>query len=295
MPVASVVITTYNRSHLLPRAIESAQNAGADLEVIVVDDASTDDTPELCSRLSNIRYVRLPTNGGLARARNVGITESSGEYISFLDDDDLRLPGSIDQQLRILENTPDSAFCYAQVLLSDAQTQLLTGQLYPSCCPQGDVFWQLLEYNFIPVLSVLARKSSLLAVGCFNPELKLVEDWDMWLRLSEVFPATAIRAPVAIHRKATAISDQMCSNSSDLCLYSLQVQQLALNRTRAQTGTRAQRRQVRKKLLKGSFELLMTEARAAIKERNARAATARVWQAFRFCSWPNSNKNGASN
>ena len=89
MSTVTVVITTYNRAQFLQRAIQSALQAGSDLEVVVVDDCSTDDTPEVCAKLSNIRYVRLSANHGLAHARNVGIAESSSEFIAFLDDDDL--------------------------------------------------------------------------------------------------------------------------------------------------------------------------------------------------------------
>ena len=124
MPSVSVVITTYNRARLLPRAIESAQNAGSDLEVIVVDDCSTDDTPEVCANIRGIRYVRLNTNQGLASARNAGIAESRSEFIAFLDDDDLRLPGSIDKQLQTLTADDRIALCYGQALIGDAQRQL---------------------------------------------------------------------------------------------------------------------------------------------------------------------------
>ena len=111
VPKISVVIPTYNRARLLPRAIESAQNAGLDLEVIVVDDCSSDETPEVCASISDIRYVRLQTNGGLANARNAGIAESSCEFVAFLDDDDLRLPGSLDKQLHALRADDRIAFC----------------------------------------------------------------------------------------------------------------------------------------------------------------------------------------
>ena len=118
-PSVSVVITTYNRSQLLPRAIESAQNAGTDLEVIIVDDCSNDDTPEVCAQITGIRYVRLNANRGLANARNVGIAESSSDFISFLDDDGLRLPGSLDKQPSLIRldllHLLLSAVCYTLI------------------------------------------------------------------------------------------------------------------------------------------------------------------------------------
>src|SRR6266542_1778836 len=150
MPAVSVVITTYNRVRFLQRAIQSALRAGSELEVVVVDDCSTDDTPEVCAKRSDIRYVRFGANHGLARARNVGIAESSSEFIAFLDDDDLRLPGSLDKQLGRMVADERIALCYGQALIGDAHRQLPTGEIYPSECPQGDVFWELLEDNFIP-------------------------------------------------------------------------------------------------------------------------------------------------
>src|SRR5258708_2921989 len=93
MPDVSVIIPTHNRPHILPRAVESARNAGRNVELIVVDDASTDDTAKICRALQGIKYIRLEQNQGVAGARNVGLLASSSEYIAFLDDDDLRLPG----------------------------------------------------------------------------------------------------------------------------------------------------------------------------------------------------------
>ena len=245
----SVVITTYNRAQFLQRAIESALGAASDPDVIVVDDCSTDNTTEICAQRSDIRYVRLNANKGLANARNVGISESSSEFIAFLDDDDLRLPGSIDKQLGRLEADERVAICYGQALIGDAQRQLPTGEIYPSECPEGDIFWELLEDNFIPMPSVVARKSCLLDAGGFSTSLNLIEDWDMWLRLSEKFLFAAIAEPVAIHRKANAGSDQMSSDSAALCKQALRVQQMALARTRAQAAARTQRRRVSKTLV----------------------------------------------
>ena len=277
----SVVITTYNRAQLLQRAIESARQAGSDLEVIVVDDCSTDDTPEVCATLRDIRYVRLKANGGLANARNVGIAESSSEFVTFLDDDDLRLPNSLDKQLQALTANHRAAFCYGQALIGDARRQLPTGEIYPSACPQGDIFWDLLEDNFIPVPSVLARKSSLLKQGGFNTDLKLIEDWDMWLRLSERFAVVAVEEPVAIHRKAISESNQMCSNSAELCRQALRVQEQALKLPRAQAASREKRRDVRRKFRDRVYKILMTEATKSIHKGDTKSAGVNLLNAFR--------------
>ena len=261
MPRVSIVITTYNRSTLLPHAIESAKQAARDPEVIVVDDCSTDDTPELCATIGEISYLRLNANRGLAHARNAGINISSSEFVAFLDDDDLRLPGSIDKQLHAIAADENIALCYGQALIGDARRQLPTGEFYPLHCPQGDIFWELLEDNFIPMPSVLARKSCLVEAGGFNTELKLIEDWDMWLRLSERFAVAAVAEPVAIYRKADAQSGQMCSNSAALCEQALRVQESALNRSRAQAATRKRRRDVQKKFRNRVYGILRTESR----------------------------------
>lgn len=282
MPKISVVIPTYNRARLLPHAIESAQNAGSDVEVIVVDDGSSDDTPEVCAKIAGIRYVRVNTNGGLARARNFGIAESSCEFVSFLDDDDLRLPGSLDKQLQVLTGDNRIAFCYGQALIGDAHRQLPTGEIYPIACAGGDIFWDLLEDNFIPMPSVLARKSILLDAGGFNTALQLIEDWDMWLRLSEGHLVAALEEPVAIHRKAVAGSGQMCSNAAAICKHALRVQQMALDRPRARASTGTQRRHVQRKFRDRAYEILMTEATNSIHEGKTGSARANILDAFRF-------------
>lgn len=282
MTRASIVITTYNRAQFLRRAIDSAFGAGAGHEVVVVDDCSTDDTPEMCAQQANIRYIRLSENQGLAHARNVGIAECSSEFVAFLDDDDLRLPGSLDKQLRTIVTDERIALCYGQALLGDARRQLPTGEIYPQDCPQGDIFWQLLENNFIPMPSVLARKSVLLKAGGFDQTLNLVEDWDLWLRISESCLVAAVEEPVAIHRKANADSRQMSSDSAALCKQALHVQERALARARAQTATRAQRRQVTSKLRDRAYEISMTEANNLIHEGDAKSARRKLRDAFHF-------------
>jgi len=280
MSSVSIVITTYNRPQFLKRAVQSALQAGPDLEVIVVDDCSTDETPDVCAELADVRYIRLTTNQGLAHARNVGVAESSSEFIAFLDDDDLRLPDSLEKQLCKMMTDERIALCYARALIGDARRQLPTGEIYPSECPQGDIFWELLENNFIPMPTVLVRKSALLELGGFNTALPLVEDWDMWLRISERFLVAAVEEPVAIHRKADADSNQMSSNSSALCKQAIHVQQMALARTRARTAVSTKRRHVRSLLRDRAYKLLIKEATNLIRNGDAKSARAKLLDAF---------------
>src|SRR5436190_12397777 len=157
MPTTSIIITTRNRPKLLPRAIASARAAGDHVEVVVVDDASSDETAAICLTFPGIKYVRVDRNQGVAGARNLGLVASSGEYVTFLDDDDVRMPGSIDQQVRILDQTSGAMMIYAQAIPEDADGT--KRQPYPRECPQGDIFWELLIRNFIPCGSVVFRRA----------------------------------------------------------------------------------------------------------------------------------------
>jgi hypothetical protein len=141
----------------------------------------------------------------------------------------------------------------------------------------------LLEDNFIPMPSVLARKSSLLEENGFNTGLDIIADWDMWLRLSERFLVAAVAEPVAIYRKASRESGQMCSNSTALCNQALRVQQMALSRPRARALSRSKRNYVQRKFRNRLFEILMTEATNSIHEGNTKSARANIKDAFRFC------------
>src|SRR5450432_950687 len=188
MPTASIIIPTYNRPRLLPRAVESARAAGSDVEIIVVDDASTDETASVCRQLDGISYVRLDRNQGVAGARNVGILASASEYIAFLDDDDLRLPGSLDLQTQALIDNPEMGFVCGAMLIAD-QDYNLTGEIATPHHASGDLFWQLLELEFpIMPLSVVIRKACFRRVGLLNRRLRGIDDWDILVRIAELYP-----------------------------------------------------------------------------------------------------------
>jgi glycosyltransferase involved in cell wall biosynthesis len=209
----SIVITTYNRSKLLARAIASAQLAGRDPEIVVVDDASTDETRKVCRSLKGIRYIRTDRRLGVAGARNVGIRESSGEYICFLDDDDERLPGSIDIQLDRLEADPHAGVVYGPTLITSDGAPLDQSS-YPEQFPQGDVFWKLLEQNFIPCGSVVFRRSAFMQVGPLDENIPGIDDWDLWLRMAEHFNVVAVEQPVYVWRRSGPGSGQGSSSGA---------------------------------------------------------------------------------
>src|SRR6266550_1695283 len=141
-PKASIIIATRSRPRLLPQAVKSAQAAGRNVEVVVVDDASSDETAEVCRGLADINYLRVDQNQGVAGARNIGLAASRGKYLSFLDDDDTRLADSLDVQIETLERQPQAGLIYGRAIWAD-QDGAPGKHSYPKECPAGDVFWKL--------------------------------------------------------------------------------------------------------------------------------------------------------
>jgi hypothetical protein len=215
MSLTSVIITTHNRPHLLARAVESARAAGTNIEVVVVDDASTDETGSVCTTLPGVSYVRVERNQRVAGARNVGLLASRGEYVTFLDDDDLRLPDSLDEQVKLLEAREQAGLIYGQAVLGDQRGEP-TNQVYPRACPEGDVFWTLLCRNFIPCGSAVFRRSCLNRVGLLDSSLPGLDDWDIWIRIAELYPIIALEKPVMIWRRSTPVSGQGTSQAADM-------------------------------------------------------------------------------
>src|SRR5689334_5715134 len=215
MPPVSIIIPTRNRAHLIARAVDSARAAASDAEIIVVDDASEDETAAVCAGLPNARYLRTRVRLGPGGARNVGILFCTSDYLAFLDDDDLRLPGSIDAQINVLQNRPDAGLIYGKTLFGD-QKGHATGDHYPEQCPSGDVFWQLMQQNFIPCPTVVFRRACLLRVGMLDEEASEIADWDLWLRIAELYPVLALPQPVAIWRQSNLTSEQMTSRPDQM-------------------------------------------------------------------------------
>ena len=215
MPKVNIIIATRNRCTLLQRAVESARRAGSDVEIIVVDDSSEDQTREVCQTWSDVRYIRLELRLGLGGARNVGLIAGNAPYISFLDDDDVRLPGSIDAQVDQLNAAPDAGMIYGRALYGDQEGRT-SGSFYPEHCPQGDIFWELLRSNFIPCATVVFRRECLTRVGLVEEQSPGVEDWDLWVRIAELYPVLATEALTAVWRRPLGTSGQFTSSPEEL-------------------------------------------------------------------------------
>lgn len=282
MPKVSVIIPTHNRPHLLPRAVQSARQAGTDVEVIVVDDASIDATAEVCQQLAGIKYVRVERNRNVAGARNLGILASTADYISFLDDDDLRLPESLDLQLEALEATPEAGFVYGQMLLGN-QDGLATGELHPASCPQGDIFWRLLERNFVPCGSVVFRKSCLLRIGLLDEAIPGVDDWDLWIRMAELYPVVAIEQPMIIWRQSTFDSGQLSSSAPRMMALSAHLfRSRWLGLPRAASADLKQRRAIWHRYHVAGTHYLLGQAARALQERHFKVAFTNALAALKF-------------
>jgi len=265
MPKVSLIIATHNRCTSLPRSIESARNAGSEVEIVVVDDASHDQTTEVCNARADIKYVRLQRRLGLGPARNVGLIASSSPYISFLDDDDLRLPGSLDLQIDLLEAHPDAGMIYGKVLYGDDEGQV-TGEGYPQQCRQGDLFWEIMSWNFIPCPSVVFRRECVKRLGLLEEDAPGVEDWDLWVRIAEVYPVIAVDEPVAIWRQSSPDSGQFTSHEEKLHREARRLHRDKwLKLPRASAEHAAQRRQAARDFASHASQQLVWSAGARLK------------------------------
>jgi glycosyltransferase involved in cell wall biosynthesis len=186
-PLVSVIVPTFNRALVLPRAIASVlkQDYG-NLELIVVDDGSTDETERVVAALSDrrISYYRVEANRGPAAARNTGIVLARGDLIAFQDSDDEWLPGKLRKQVRTIAEEGDSAgFSYSSFWheVNGLQQQIPS---VSQITRRGNTFHRLLYGNFIGMPTLVVTRSCLELAGAFDETMRSREDWDLMLRLA---------------------------------------------------------------------------------------------------------------
>lgn len=201
MSEVTVVIPTRDRSGLLCRTVRCALGQrDVDLDVVVVDDGSSDDTAAVVARLGDPR-VTLARNArpeGVSAARNRGIALATGEWIALLDDDDLWSPCKLASQLREAHRLSRCWACSGSVTVDDA-LEIVAGT--PPLSAEAMV--RLLpRRNVVPAgaSNVIARRSALIAVGGFDRQLRHIADWDLWIRLGELGPPAVVREPLVAYR-----------------------------------------------------------------------------------------------
>jgi glycosyltransferase involved in cell wall biosynthesis len=218
MPKVSVVIPAYNAMTYLPKTLDSVlQQTCTDFEILIVNDGSTDEIAAWFATVTDDR-VRLisQANQGLPGARNTGITEAKGEYIAFLDADDLWAPTKLEQQVQCLDAQPEVGLVYAWTLLIDRHGNS-TGTV-TAAQVEGNVWEKLLLGDVVGSGSAATvRRSCFDRVGLFDPELTSIEDCDMWVRIAAEYPFAVIKEVLVYYRQhPTSMSrdyDKMAQNS----------------------------------------------------------------------------------
>lgn len=193
-PLVSIILPTYNRGHLLPRAIKSIlAQTYQNFELIVVDDVSTDNTKEVVANFKDkrIKYIRLnykknEFSCGAAKARNVGIKNSEGKFVCFIDSDDVYLPQKLEKQVNMFHLlTEDYGVVYCGFRFIYDLNQKVSEDFLPGL--RGDVHVDLLKNNICSGITPLVKKECFLSHGYWDEKLPSSQDWDLWIRISKTY------------------------------------------------------------------------------------------------------------
>jgi glycosyltransferase involved in cell wall biosynthesis len=213
-PRVTVVITTYNRAELLPRAVASVlAQTMPDFELLVVDDGSTDDTVAVLARVDDPRLHTLPrAHHGVSDSRNAALAVARAPWVAFLDDDNEWKPGYLEHQLRLADAHPEAGVVYCTgELVGDA------GGVWPPRTPSGQVFDDLCTPWGPLVSAVMVRRSLLVELGGFSRALEVFEDRDLLLRLSLSTPFAASPEPLVLrhpHDRPRLVLDEAIQRRS---------------------------------------------------------------------------------
>ena len=197
MSRVSVIIPTFNRARKVVRAVSSVlYQTFKDYEIIVVDDGSTDGTREaLLSVNPHIKYLSHPKNMGVSTARNTGILASESPLIAFLDSDDYWLSEKLSRQVEYFAQHPKAVACQTEEIWIRNGRRINPRKKHLK--PSGDIFGPSLKRCLVSPSAVMLRRSLLEEVGLFDPILPACEDYDLWLRISCLYPIYLIEEPLA--------------------------------------------------------------------------------------------------
>ncbi|MGC8785629.1 MAG: glycosyltransferase [Armatimonadota bacterium] len=205
MPLVSVVLTSYNHAAYLPQAIESALGQTLrDIEIVAIDDASTDGSQDILWRYADrLRVVLHDTNRGTYATLNEGIALTSAPTIAILNSDDVWLPDKLQKQVAVMESDPRVGLVHTGFRVIDAQGNPMAGnplgiRFHPN--PQGNLLAELLTRNLFITSSVLFRRECIERCGAFEEKLFGMGDWDLWLRIAEHYTIGYVPEPLTLYR-----------------------------------------------------------------------------------------------
>ncbi len=202
MSLVSVIIPCYNAGRFLPQALKSVYaQTYREWEILLVDDGSTDDTPAVASAQGDrIRYFRQE-NRGAAAARNLGIARARGEFIAFLDADDVWFPAKLETQLRLFFRRPDLGLLYSDCYSINGNGAVTGFYLKRRLSRRRDPAAEIFIRDYMPNSTVVVRRSCLDLVGPLDESIILSEDEDLKIRLADRFPVGRVAVPLAWWRQ----------------------------------------------------------------------------------------------
>ena len=200
IPDVSVIIPAWNSSDTIAAAVKSAlQQTECTVEIIVVDDESSDNTPDILAEMGDtIRWKRFP-NGGPSKARNRGAVMARGQWLAFLDGDDLWEPIKLASQLKAASES-DASVVYTNTRNFGDDLPVDEIRLTNEQCHSGDVFEALLLDNFVTLSGLMIQRDVFEQAGGFDEQILGTEDWDLLLRLAETETFAVVREPVTLYR-----------------------------------------------------------------------------------------------
>lgn len=206
MTEVSVIVPTFNRAKIIPKAIDSVlQQTYRDYEIIVIDDGSTDNTKAVLKKYDDKIVYRYKENGGISSARNSGIEIAKGKYIALLDSDDFWLKNKLEKQMTCFKENASYGMvatrCSSFDIDGDFDTIQPQGKIRKKnrAGKSGWVFKDLFYRNFIRTSSVVIKRNCFGKVGMFDESLYQCNDVDMWMRIAKAYPVGFINEPLTVY------------------------------------------------------------------------------------------------
>ncbi len=275
MPIISVIIPVYNGEKTIKNTIESVlKQTFTDFELIIINDGSQDSTLAVIDNIQDSRKkVFSYPNAGVSESRNRGLEQSTGEYIAFLDADDLWTPDKLEAQFKALQENPNAAVAYSWSDWIDESGQFLRAGGHITV--NGKAYPNLLLRDFVESGSnPLIRRQALTEVGSFDPSVTPAEDWDMWLRLAARYEFIAVPSPQILYR--------ISPNSASFNIWKMEAGSLrTIERAFAQAPASLQH--LKREVLGNRYKYLTFKALEGPPERRRGLAASRFfWQAVSY-------------